>query len=136
MNTETHAFMVKNAWFGVFGNDWPDALEWFVLAFTGRHIRFLGENWDQVLIFFFLAVHRGFVAEARELVEKIGASERWETLDHALAIVAHGDSTALGGLAPEMREAVRLVLARISPRTLEEPTSPPKRRRPQPTKRS
>jgi tetratricopeptide (TPR) repeat protein len=89
----------------------------------------LRDGWGEVLQFFGESLRRGFGIEARNLLAASTAAERWEPLKHALAIVEQRDATELERLAPEMREAVRLVLARISPSTLEEPTPPPVKRR-------
>ena len=115
--------------------DWPQAESIVRRFIEGQPERIQDEYWSVILEFFSEAVQRGFCARAREILVSAGINARWEPLDHALEVLEDGDPTRLDRLAPEMREAVRLVLVRISPHTLEEPTPSSKRPR-DPTKKS
>lgn len=76
------------------------------------------------------AMRHGALDEARTLLASGDAGEHWAPLHHALAVLEHGDASPLQRLAPEMREAVRLVLERISPTpAAPPPAAPPRSRR-------
>ncbi|MBL4685204.1 MAG: ATP-binding protein, partial [Nannocystaceae bacterium] len=94
--------------------EWEEARPW-AAQFLSTDDQFLTEVWISVLAFFRETVSSGFASEARELLREVGARERWEPLDRALDLLARHDLPAIGRLAPEMRTAVRLVLAAIAP---------------------
>lgn len=102
----------------VASGEWAQAEPW-ARRFIGADAEFLDETWPDVLRFFAEAVTHGFHAEARALLVETGLGERWEPMVRALEVVARGVQQ-LGALAPEMREAVRLVLVRIAPDLLAE----------------
>jgi len=83
---------------------------------------YLAHYWPDILRFFNEVVEHGFITEARNLLAELDRSARWEPLDRALALLEHDDLESLGRLAPEMRDAVELVLAKIAPKALEEHT--------------
>lgn len=98
--------------------EWAEA-EPYVRQFIAGDVDFLNECWSDILRFFAEAVVRGFHAEARALLVSMGLEERWEPLVRGLEVVARG-TQLMGAYAPEMREAVRLVLRQIAPGVLEE----------------
>lgn len=111
--------------------NWSIAEQWITELARATEDGFLSSLWTGTLEIFAEIVKRNLVSEARALLTSVGVAERWEPLVRALEIVEDQDLASLERLAPEMREAVRLVLARISPQILEEPApSPTKRRRP------
>jgi hypothetical protein len=121
VTAETQDLMLDHAFLTVIADDWDNALKWFVFSLEDPHGRFIDQNWRSVLAFFLGAVARGFTTNARALLASIGTSERWEPLDRALEVVERDDASILDRMAPEMREAVRLVLAQIAPKMIEEP---------------
>lgn len=102
----------------VAGGAWSEALPW-TRQFLSANAAFLDEIWSDVLRFFAEAVTHGFHVESRTLLASLDVAERWEPLVRALEVVERGVQL-LGALAPEMREAVRLVLQRIAPGVLDE----------------
>jgi DNA-binding MarR family transcriptional regulator/GTPase SAR1 family protein len=98
--------------------NWNEAEPWARRFIGSEDDDFLIHTWFDILRFFAEAVRHGFVREARGLLASVGVAERWEPLDRALEIIENGDPDVLGCLSPEMREAVLLVLAKISPETI------------------
>jgi tetratricopeptide (TPR) repeat protein/DNA-binding transcriptional ArsR family regulator len=96
-----------------------------VRTFLQAGDEYLQSIWPDVLRFFAEVVSHGLVDDARRVLRELGLIERYEPLDRALEIAAAGDATKLGRLAPEVRQAVVLVLERIAPDLSREP---PKRR--------
>lgn len=76
--------------------------------------------WAMILRFFAEAARQGLTTEARTFLSTIGTTGNWEPLDRALEIIEHGDTTVLARIAPEMREAVRLVLTKLWPHPFED----------------
>lgn len=136
INPRAHESILLHASIFLAAADWPKAAQWLAFALAEPHTKFINDNWSPTLDFFKFAVQTGFTREARALLVSIGTNERWEPLDRALQILEQEDTGALDRFAPEMREAVRLVLARISPQTLEEPTPTSTKRRRPATKKS
>ena len=96
--------------------DWK-AAEPYARQFISASQEVLDEIWADVLQFFVEVVAQGFYKEAQALLVSMGLEERWEPLVRGLEVVARG-AQLLGTFAPEMREAVRLVLERIAPDVL------------------
>jgi tetratricopeptide (TPR) repeat protein len=98
--------------------DWVGAEPWARRFIRSGDDDFFMRAWFDILRFFAEAVRHGFVRETRGLLTSVGVAERWEPLDRALEVIENRSSDALGCLSPEMREAVLLVLAKISPDTI------------------
>ncbi|MCA9705377.1 MAG: tetratricopeptide repeat protein [Myxococcales bacterium] len=97
---------------------WADAEPW-ARAFIGALDQFSKGLWPNVLRFFSEVVTHRFIPQARRLLAETNLSARWEPLDLALALLERDELSGLGRLAPEMREAVTLVISKIAPDALD-----------------
>jgi tetratricopeptide (TPR) repeat protein len=94
------------------------AAEPYARQFIEGDAEFHDAMWGEILRFFAEAILHGFHNEARAMLVSMGLAERWMPLVHALDVAARGPQL-LGTFAPEMREAIRLVLERVAPTALE-----------------
>lgn len=131
--------MLDVATFFVARGEWMNAQRWAIRAFQVHDSGFFAEDWASVSRFITAMVEHDLTTESREILAAAGVRERWEPLDRALAIIEgkREGENAPTRLAVEMGEAVRLVLAQLSPESLAALTRPVRgRRRPRPTRKS
>ncbi|MEM9457425.1 MAG: AAA family ATPase [Myxococcota bacterium] len=100
--------------------NWNDAVT-YARELLNKYSHHQDYGWFERDMFFAEAVKHQFIPQARALLFEFALDERWEPLDRALALIEADDPAQLAAIAPEMREAVRLVLSRIAPDFLSPP---------------
>lgn len=93
----------------------------YVTQLVGDYGHRQDAGWLERDAFFAEVVKHRFIPQARALLAELALNERWEPLDRALELVEADEPAQLTAIAPEMREAVRLVLTRIAPDFLSPP---------------